>query len=196
VARWGCPLCGEFHELVFHSYPPRGFVGIDLVRRCGHAATILCDALRGTGRPYTKRILPEHLITRSPFSCEGLVKLLEVGREGSPGFIDAACEVLGCIDPRTARKHIRAIRAAADAKLPILGELCAAAPGTPEGQSFTPGTKPFVILRLYWDKFLKSAQELSGSLVAVSLVPLLWLGPGFESWQHFNRSCIPIAEAP
>ena len=30
-------------------------------------ATIICRASRGTGRPYTERISPEHLIPRSPF---------------------------------------------------------------------------------------------------------------------------------
>ena len=124
------------------------------------------------------------------------MKLLEEGRDGDPGFIDAACEALGCIDPRTARKHVRFIRAAVEAKLPVLTELLASAPGPSEGQSFPPGTNPFSILCLLWDKFLKAAQELSGSLVALSLRPLLWLGPGLESWRRFNRPCIPIAVPP
>jgi hypothetical protein len=140
--------------------------------------------------------LPEHLIWRSPFSSGILVKLLEKGGEGGEnGFIDAVCESLGCIDPRTARKHLRYVRAAVDAKLPILAELLASTPGPSEGQAFPPGTNPFVILCLLWDNFLKAAQERSGSLVAASLRPLLWLGPGFESFRHFNRSCIPITEA-
>ena len=124
------------------------------------------------------------------------MKLLEEERDRDPGFTDAACDALGCIDPRTARKHIRAFRAAAGAKLPALAELLTVAPGQSEGPSFPPDTKPFVILCLLWDRFLKAAQERSGFFVAASLGPLLWLGPGFESWRFFNRSCIPISGPP
>ncbi len=139
-------------------------------------------------------MLPEHLIPRSPFWSEGLVKLLERGRDGCPGFTDAACAALGCLDSRTARKHIRYVCAAVEAKLPVLAELLAS--GRSEGPSFAPGTNPCVTLCLLWDTFLKTAQELSGSLVALSLRPLLWLGPSLEFWRRFNRSCIPIAQPP
>jgi len=124
------------------------------------------------------------------------VDLLEENPDGRCGFTDAACSALGCVDPRTARKHIHALRAAAAAKLPALAEFSAAAPGTAGGPDFLPGMNPFVILDLLWDKFLRSAQERSGSLIALSLQPLLWLGPGFESWKIFHRSCIPISAPP
>jgi hypothetical protein len=140
--------------------------------------------------------LPEHLIPRSPFWSEGLVKLLERGRDGYPGFTEAACAALGCLDPRTARKHVRYVRAAVEAKLAVLAELLASAPGPSEGPAFPPGTNPYVILCLLWDKFLKAALKLSGSFAAYSLKPLLWLGPGIETWRRFNRSCIPIGEPP
>ena len=93
------------------------------------------------------------------------MKLLEEGRDRYPGFTDAACEALGCVDPRTALKHIRTLRAAVDAKLPILAELLASLPGPSEGPAFPPGTNPFAILCLFRRRFLKAAQELSGSLV-------------------------------
>jgi hypothetical protein len=141
-------------------------------------------------------MLPEHLIPYSPLWSKELVKLLEEEREQDPGFTDMACEALGCIDPRTARKHIRALNAAVDAKLPALAELNAFAPSSSDGSTFPPGMNPFVILCLLWDKFLQTAQERSGSLVALSLRSLLWLGPGFESWKFFNRSCIPIPASP
>ena len=124
------------------------------------------------------------------------MKLLERGRDSDLGFIEAACETLCCVDVRTARKHIRYVRAAVEAKLPVLAELMAFAPGPSEGQPFFPGTNPFLMLCLLWDTFLKSTQDLSGSLAALSLRPLLWVGPGLESWRRFNRSCIPIAQPP
>jgi hypothetical protein len=140
--------------------------------------------------------LPEHLIPRSPFWSDHLVKLLGEKQNNTSALADAACEALGCIDPRTARKHLRHVRAACDAKLSVLAGFLAAAPGQAEGPAFPPGTNIFVILRLLWKRFLTTVRELSGSLAAVSLAPLLWLGPGFETWRQFNRSCIPIPKSP
>ena len=110
--------------------------------------------------------------------------------EVDPVSTEAACEALGCIDPRTARKHIRALVVAVEAKLPILAELVALAPGPTV--AFFPGTNPFVILALLWERFLATVQGLSGTSVSETLLPLLWLGPGFQTFRLFNRSCIPI----
>ncbi len=192
IARWGCPLCGECHELEFHSYPQRWSCGSDGIRRHIRVVVILCHASRRSGRPYTRRMLPEHLIPRSPLRSAGLVKLLE--GEMKPGLTEDACEALGCIDPRTARKHIKALYATVDAKLPILAELSASAPGP--APAFPPGMNPFVILRLLWDRFLETARCLSGSTVSEALRPLLWLGPGLQTFRLFNRSCIPIPSWP
>ena len=169
VARWGCPLCGNYSELEFHSYPQRWSSGSDGVRRRIRVVAIICRAARGTGQPYTRKILPEHLIPRSPLWSEKLVELLE-GVVGA-GSTEAACAILGCVDPRTARKHIRAF---VDAKLPILAELNASAPGSPP--SFPPGTNPFVILALLWDRFLETARGLL--FVIVSFPPF---SPSSES---------------
>jgi hypothetical protein len=80
------------------------------------------------------------------------------------------------------------------AKLPILAELGAGAPGPVP--AFAPGTNAFVVLGLLWDCFIASARGLSGSTVADSLRPLLWLGPGFQTFRLFNRSCVPVPEPP
>ena len=192
----GCPLCGGHHELVFHSYPWRWTVGSDGERSHIRVVTILCKVSRAAGRPYTKRILPEYLIPRSPFRSERLVKLVGEEQDDSSGLTDLACEALGCIDPRTARKHLCYVRAACDAKLPVLAGFLAAAPGQAEGPAFPPGTNRFVILSLLWKRFHITVREFSGFLAAASLTPFLWLGPGFETWQQFNRSCIPIVESP
>lgn len=158
-------------------------------------ATILCPVPEA-GRPRTRRILPEHLIPRSPLFSQGLQRLLEEGRDKDPGFLDAACQTLGCIDPRTARKHTLYLRAAVEAKLPVVAELLASAPEESEGPTFPPATNPFVILCLLWDQFIKSAQGLSGSFLALSLRSLLWLAPGLEAWRRFHRSCIPSCDPP
>ena len=103
-------------------------------------------------------MLPENLIPRSPLWSTKLVKLLE--RTRSAVGTEEACEALGCIDPRTARKHIRALGAAVDAKLPIVAELIASAPIPSESPTFPPGTNLFVILCLLWDQFITGQREL------------------------------------
>ena len=139
-------------------------------------------------------MLPENLIPRSPLWGMQLVELLE-GKQGA-GFTEAACTALGCIDPRTARKHIRALSAAVDAKLPIVAELIASAPIPSESPTFPPGTNLFVILCLLWDQFITGQRELSGFSASAPLRRLLWLGPGFERFSVFNRPCIPSAGLP
>ncbi len=196
MSQLGCPLCGEDHELTFHSFLLRWSVDRDGTRSHCRVATLICPAARRMGKPYTKRILPEHLIWRSPFWSTVLVQLLEQGREGERGFIDRACDALGCIDPRTARKHILSIRASVAATLPILADQVAGAPDPPEGQVFPPSASAFTILRRLWDRFLAVIQARSGSYVALMLAAVLWLFPGLESWRIFNRSCIPIPDRP
>lgn len=112
------------------------------------------------------------------------------------GSTEAACTALGCVDPRTARKHIRALGAAVGVKVPILAELLAATPSQSKSPAFSPGTNLFVILGLLWKSFIGSKRELLGSSVAAALQPLLWLGPGLEYFRLFNRSCIPIPGSP
>jgi len=180
----------------FHSYPRRSFKGSDGERSQSCVATIICKALRGTGRPYTKRVLPEHIVQGSPFSNEKLVKLLEGKKDGATGLIDAACAALGCIDPRTAKRHICIARAAVAAKLVAVTEVIAAYPDTTEGPTFLPGTDPFAILCILWDTFIESETERSGSFIACAIKPLLWLCPGLEAWNIFNRSCIPATVPP
>lgn len=139
-------------------------------------------------------MLPENLIPRSPLWSKQLVKLLE-GKQGAR-FTEEACEALGCIDPRTARKHIRALGAAVDAKLPIVAELIIAAPIPSESPTFPPGTNPFLLLCLLWDQFITGQREISGFSATAPVRRLLWLGPGLERFSVFNRSCIPGVGLP
>lgn len=193
---WGCPLCGEFHRVKFHSYPSRTCDSPNGERLRQKVVTILCTKEREAGRTYTRRMLPEHIIPRSPLRSDGLVRLLESGRDRGPGFLDEACAALGCVDPRTARKHIRALTDAAQAKLAVIARLDAetAAPGA--DSPFPPDIHLFALLALFWKRFLAAHRTRSGTMAAEALRPLLWLGPGFQGFAVFNRSCIPIAASP
>jgi len=74
--------------------------------------------------------------------------------------------------------------------------LIASSPSQSESQAYAPGTNLFAILSLVWKDFLVLEREISGSIAATALRPLLWLGPGLEYFRLFNRSCIPISGSP
>ncbi len=196
VATLGCPLCGERHQAEFHSYPWRWTVDHGGVRSRRRVVTLICRALRGTGRPYTCRIMPEHQIPRSPFSCERLCRLLEGHHDPGTLALDPACTALGCIDSRTARKHINAIYAAVREKLPVLADILAAQPCTPEKPPIPPDTPLLVLLYILWASVLDVVTALGGSSAARAVRPLVWLTIPLSAWRFFNRSCIPIPVPP
>lgn len=196
VTTLGCPLCGEHHQAEFHSYPWRWTVDHIGVRIRSRVVTLICRALRGTGRPYTCRIMPEHQIPRSPFSCEQLCRLLESHRDPGTLTLESACEALGCIDPRTARKHIAAVVSAIRENLPILADILAAHACTPEKPPIPPDTPLPVRLRILWASVLSVVTALRGSSASRAVNPLVWLTRPLSAWQFFNRSCIPIPGSP
>lgn len=196
IRQWGCPLCGDFHRTVFHSYPSRTYRGPDGELCRLRVVTILCAKEREAGRPYTRRMLPEHLIPRSPLWSDRLVGLLEAGRDREKNFLDETCAALGCVDPRTARKHVRALGAAAQAKVAVIAGLDAEAPDRAQDLTIPPDLGHFALLAVFWERFLASRRSRSGTMAAETLRPLLWLGPGFQTWAVFNRSCIPIVVPP
>jgi hypothetical protein len=153
----------------------------------------MCSKLRGSGGRYTTRFLPPYLISRSPFLSKNLNDLVAMEREGQPIRNDDACTALGCVDPRTARKQLLRVRLSIKAKTVALAAALTSFTTTSELPDFPPGTNAIAVLMLFWDRFLASLTASRGTLVAHSALPLLWLGPGFESFLHFNRSCIPIA---
>jgi len=113
------------HPLVIHSYPSRSYrapesqedVWIKIpVRYCGLAKAL--------GRQYTKRLLPDFLI---PFSRMRLDKVVEAVCEKESGStLEECCRILGCIDLRTARVHLRKLEEAAKTAALTLAERQAA----------------------------------------------------------------------
>ncbi|MDZ7794938.1 MAG: hypothetical protein U5P10_14970 [Spirochaetia bacterium] len=113
------------HPLVIHSYPSRSYrdpesqedVWIKIpVRYCGEAKAL--------GRQYTKRLLPDFLI---PFARMRLDTVIEAGRSKESGSsLEECCRILGCIDLRTARMHLRRLEEAVKTAALTLAERQAA----------------------------------------------------------------------
>ena len=180
--RFDCPLCGDRHEPVFHSYPRRWVVDADGERQSVQVVTVACPRRKRTGRQATIRFLPPYLIPRSPLSCQRLCELLAGEREAIQPSNDAACEALGCVDPRTVRKHLCFVQSAVQAKLQVLAAVWAGAPvGSGEPPEFPPGTNALAILGLFWEAFVNSIAVLFGSHTGQAARALLWLSPGFQA---------------
>ena len=114
------------HPLVIHSYPTRSYrdpesqedVWIRIV-------LIICRQAKALGRQYTKRLLPDFLI---PYARMRLDKVVEaVGDKESGSTLEECCRILGCIDLRTARMHMRRLEKAVQEVALTLAERQAAA---------------------------------------------------------------------
>ena len=104
------------------------------------------------GRQYTKRLLPDFLI---PFSRMRLDKVVEaVGEKESGSTLEECCRILGCIDLRTARMHLRRLDEAAKEVALTLAERQAAAVHLHE-----PGYQPRPLTPLERVEELVSRQE-------------------------------------
>ena len=98
-------LCGQVHELHIHGYVRR------LVRsNATHTnkailiCVIICFAAKGTGKQYTKRMLPPFV---TPECNIGLDNAFEMYRAMPDGRIcyDRASELLGTFCVKTMRRH-------------------------------------------------------------------------------------------
>lgn len=68
---------------------------------------IICSLAREQGTQYTKRVLPAFLIPRCVIRLDHVLEAAELPAEKRT--VNRVCECLGCIDPRTAGKHLSAL---------------------------------------------------------------------------------------
>ena len=86
---------------------------------------VICAKAKELGKQYTKRLLPDFLI---PFARMRLDKVVEAGRRKESGStLEKCCRILGCIDLRTAQKHLERLKESAKTIALTLAERQAAA---------------------------------------------------------------------
>lgn len=123
-----------------HGYPWRCYRNRDSGENVRiRIVSIFCPTARASGKPYTRRLLPDFLIPRCVIRLDHLAETAQ--NDQCRVDLDTACKNLGCVDDRTVRRHLKrfdeavsaaAITLATDrAMQPELGELPVTTPETP-----------------------------------------------------------------
>lgn len=131
--------------------------------------------------PYTKRLLPDFLIPRCVIRLD---HLLEAAADAHPGGgVEKTCRILGCIDTRTARTHLKRFEQAVAAVAVQLAERRAMAPELGELPQTTPQSLPLARLQVLYRTEREAALRAgAGASEPISLrqmlQALLWKLPG------------------
>ena len=132
---------------------------------------IICPEARANGMQHTKRLLPEFLIPHSVMRLDYLLEAADLPKaERSEA---AVCDLIGCLDPRTARHQMRRLAMAIEtASLDITGRR-AATPELGELPQINPGTPPEERLAILFDSEIRAGQRAGSIPAAPSVRQLL-----------------------
>lgn len=105
-----------------HSTPLRSYIEPEEGHRVWiRIIVILCTTSKKAGRQYTKRVLPDFLIPYSPIRLDRILEAELRKREKEADLCQCSL-IMGCIDDRTVRKHLRRLKATSDAVCLSLSE--------------------------------------------------------------------------
>ena len=88
---------------------------------------IICYEAEEEGKQYTKRLLPSFLIPHCVIRLDTTLQAYKIP-EKDKELVEKACELMGCIDERTARRHLAGINLAVGTASLQLAEIIAANP--------------------------------------------------------------------
>jgi len=174
-------LCGEIHRLHVHGYPHRCYRD----RESGENRHILvvaiyCAQAHAAGRPYTKRLLPDFLIPRCVIRLDHLAQA--AGEVHRAKDVENTCRILGCIDARTARSHLKRLEQAVAAVAVGLAKRRAMAPELGELSHTSPHSLPLARLQVLYRSERDAALRAGAGAVPISLRQMLqavlWKPPG------------------
>lgn len=168
-------MCGEVHQLRIHAYVRRRMRDRDL----GDNETILvvvirCETARAAGKRYTMRLLPDFLVPGCVIRLDHLEEAYEERRAGAG--TDRLCAILGCLDDRTLRRHLKRYEEALAAVAVWLAERRAISPQLGELPQSTPDTSSMDRLQRLWRAEQVASQRRGEALVPMSLRYFLQAG--------------------
>lgn len=155
---------------------------------------IICSIAQEQGKQYTKRLLPEFLAARSVIRLDHLLEAAGLAREERT--TERTCEILGCIDSRTARRRLCDLNDAITAVVVELGCRRASTPELGAMPGSTPDTSPLDQLHLLYHSE-QSAQQRAGRDAAPlpSLEAFLQAALGKQR-QKIPSSCVSLRGCP
>ncbi|MDZ7794224.1 MAG: hypothetical protein U5P10_11225 [Spirochaetia bacterium] len=105
-------MCGKVHPLTIHTSPRRSWFDANGERVWIRVIVIKCAHARAAGKQYTKRLLPDFLIPYSPIRLDRVLEAERSRREEGARLEDCSY-ILGCLELRTVRKHLKRLHTAA-----------------------------------------------------------------------------------
>mgnify|MGYP006276523789 CR=1 FL=1 len=155
---------------------------------------IICPVARARGTQCTKRFLPESLTPHSVIRFDYLMEAADLPE--SERTENVVCDLLGCIDPRTARHQMRRLSTAIDALSLDLARWRAATPELGDPPQSTPETPPMERLLMLFDAELRAGERAGAMCLLPPLRQLLQAAlrkvPGMKPSNHAS----PLAQPP
>jgi len=112
-----------------HAYPSRKYRDRSSGRNiCIRVVSLICENARASGKRYTLRLLPQFLVPHCVIRLDHVLEAMQE-REEVGSRMERCCQIMGCLDSRTARMHVRR---AGDAVARAALALAEAAAATPE----------------------------------------------------------------
>jgi len=187
-------LCGEVHRLRIHAYVQRRVRDRDL----GGNETILvvvirCETARAARKPYTTRLLPDFLVPGCVIRLDHLEEAYEQRRAGVGN--DRLCGILGCLDDRTVRRHLKRYDEALAAVALRLAERRAMSPELGELPQITPDTPSVDRLQRLWRAEQIASQRSGEAFQPMSLRHLLQTELG-KSKRRKPSGCVSVDARP
>jgi hypothetical protein len=141
-----------------------------------------------------KRLLPEFLIPHSVIRLDYLLEAADPAK--SERSAEAICELIGCLDPRTARRRMRHLEAAIERVALDLTRWRAATPELGELPETSPGTPPAERLAILFDAEIRAGQRAGNLPALLSIRRLLQAAMGkAPGMKPLNRAS-PLAQPP
>lgn len=160
------------HPLRIHAYVQRRVRNREL--GCNETILIVvirCETARAANRPYTMRLLPDFLVPGSVVRLDHVQEAYEQRCNGAAD--DRLCTILGCVDERTVRRHLRCYTEALETVSLGLAERRAMSPELGDLPDAPPDIPSIVRLERLWRAEHLASQRRGEALEPMSLRQLV-----------------------
>lgn len=179
-----CNLCNTIHPLIINSYPSRCFRNPETCTNDRiKVIQIYCPKAKDQGKTYTKRLLPDFLV---PYGVIRADKVIEATKDEENINIEQICQILGCVDFRTARKYFKRFSNTVSVISIALAEKLSEYPKENLIPSFNPELSPLSYTHLLIEKFKDLQGYIYGSRSLSQIYTLCWFLS--RNWKRSSKN--------